>query len=60
MEKLFVKLINYVSVLGNITDASMYRSGEYSSICAEDYDGQYVISISISKKEKENEVREND
>jgi hypothetical protein len=58
MEKLFAFLIEQATELGNITEAVMYKGGEFSHLKATTRDGKYEVSISISKvkEEEKNEV----
>lgn len=53
MEQLFIKLIKLATEIGKLTEASLYKSGSYSSLKTETVDGKYEVSISISKKDEE-------
>jgi hypothetical protein len=55
MEKLFLKLIDFASIVGNIVEANLYKGGKYASFHFEAEDGKYLVTVSISKKDEEKE-----
>ena len=56
MRDLFMCLLLNLKNYGKITAASLYRTGNYSSIELESDDAVYTISI--GKEEKKEEVKE--
>ena len=50
MEKLFMRLLDYVNVVATVTEASLYKGITCSSVKAETE--EYEISVYISKKEE--------
>ena len=58
MKKIFMDLLLTLQNHGNLTAATMYRDGKYSSIEVESEDAIY--SVSISKTEKNEEKKNED
>lgn len=55
MNDLFMALLLHLQEQGNITEANLYSSGKYSSICIEAPNGvSYQFSITRKEEEKEN------
>ena len=52
MKNLFMCLMANLNILGNITEAKLYKSGETATIECETESGVYEIAI-IKKKENE-------
>ena len=52
MKKIFMRLLDVFDLMGNITEALMYSTGDFSRIKVETEQGNYSITIS---KETEND-----
>ena len=53
MEKLFMLLLDKADDVSKITEASLYKGATCAHIKGESQNGEYEISIYISKKEEE-------
>lgn len=56
MKELFLLLLNSLKNEGNILEANLYRSGNYSSVTVETENGKFSITVAREKEDGINEI----